>query len=213
MAWDICWEISGTNNCDKELAKACCCSCVIVWLLTVATPEDWSLLLGHLSRWCFGGCLTHSAPSSIVLFSVRGWCYSHPGLANCLCRLLVHLKNKNKSVAEFPCQHSHTIFRKDVWRPINWFALFRVTRYDFQEVKLILVSLSDMQQKRDNSNENTCKLNETFSHLNNPIYSISNKFTYLQFILTMTVSFIWVGVPRALFVCQLRFIINFFTIV
>ena len=22
---------------------ACCCSCVIVWLLTVATPDDWSL--------------------------------------------------------------------------------------------------------------------------------------------------------------------------
>ena len=170
-----------------------------------------TLLLDHLSRWCFGSCFTptHSASSSTVLFSVRGWCYSHPGLANCpshLCILLVHLKNKTKiccrisvstlpydiqksnippyftknlSVAEFPCQHSHTIFRKDVWRHINWFALFRVTWYDFQEVKWILVSLSDMQQKRDNSNENTWKLNETFSHLNNPIYSISNKFTYV----------------------------------
>ena len=68
-----------------------------------------------------------------------------------------HLANFTKTnfVAEFPCQHSHTIFRKDVWRHINWFALFRVTWYDFQEVKWILVSLSDMQQKRDNSNENT----------------------------------------------------------
>ena len=86
-----------------------------------------------------------------------------------------HVANFTKTnfVAEFPCQHSHTIFRKDVWRHINWFALFRVTWYDFQEVKWILVSLSDMQQKRDNSNENTWKLNET--------YSISNKFTYWQF--------------------------------
>ena len=90
-----------------------------------------------------------------------------------------YLYTKHFSVAEFPCQHFHTIFRKDVWHHINWFALFRVTWYDFQEVKWILVSLSDMQQKWDNSSENTWKLNETFSHLNNPIYAISNKFTYL----------------------------------
>ena len=72
-----------------------------------------------------------------------------------------------------PRQYSEMMF----WRHINWFALFRVMWYDFQEVKWILVSLSDMQQKRDNSNENTWKFNETFSHLTNPFYSISNKFT------------------------------------
>jgi hypothetical protein len=68
-----------------------------------------------------------------------------------------YLYTKHFSVAECPCQHPHTIFRKDAWHHINWFALYRVTWYDFQEVKWILVSLSDMQQKWDNSNENTWK--------------------------------------------------------